>query len=182
MSSEEDEESSSKRALLSEREGELLLAEFRRLQQEARDCIRAARDENTAYLSDLKDASTQLDDSQKLLNSTSTSSRRAEGECVASICLYARYYPHPLIPPLSPPLQSSKPHEMVGLSSRTSSGTGDIREGEGKAPPRVARGRGRPAPTKTFFLNYISRRCHFFFFFLTWRGSRRRLYLFSLLH
>lgn len=61
--SSEDEEGSS--------EGRLLLAEFRRLQQEARDAIRAARDENTAYLSELRDATAQLASSQTLLSSSS---------------------------------------------------------------------------------------------------------------
>lgn len=62
MSSEDEEEGPS-------REGELLLAEFRSLQQDVRDTIRAAREENTAYLSELRDACTQVESTQKLLKS-----------------------------------------------------------------------------------------------------------------
>lgn len=68
MSSEDDEELSDR-----SREGELLLAEFRRLQGEARDAIRAARDENAAYLGELRDATQHLQSSQQqLLTSENT--------------------------------------------------------------------------------------------------------------
>ena len=62
MSSEEEEEDPS--------EKERLVAEFRRLQREARDALREAREENAAYLGDLREATASLDASQKHLLTT----------------------------------------------------------------------------------------------------------------